>query len=100
MLIENIVFGEQDAFLRTREVTAPFDKPNSSKQIIVPDKFKQDVKALTEYVGEANFKSGLCIEVTLSELLDIVPRQRRRRDAYTTLVKYLSGEWNINLIIK
>ena len=81
MKIETIIFGEQDGFLRRREDAAPLDKQSGSKQIIVPDKYKQDIEALTNYIGEANFKSGLCIDVSLSELLCIVPRQRRRRDA-------------------
>lgn len=67
---------------------------------IVPEKFREDVSALTNYVGEAGFKSGLSIEVSLNELLGIVPRQRKRTDAYDTLVKYLKDELNITLTIK
>ena len=44
--------------------------------------------------------SGLGIEVTESELLAVVPRKRRRTEAYDALVKYLSEERNILLTIK
>ena len=59
-----------------------------------------DVEALEEYIGEEHFISGLSIEVTLSELLAVVPRKRRRTGAYNALAKYLSEERNIVLTIK
>ena len=70
------------------------------KVSITPEKFKADVEALEEYIGEEDFISGLSIEVTLSELLAVVPRKRRRTEAYNALVKYLSEERNIVLTIK
>ena len=45
-------------------------------------------------------KSGLCIELELSELLEILPRERRRKDAYDKLVKFLAEEMKITLTIK
>lgn len=67
---------------------------------IVPEKFRSDIDALIAYIGAERFKSGLSIEVSLSELLDIVPRNRRRTDAYNALIKYLSDERGITLTIK
>ena len=64
MNIYSIIFGENDAFLWGREETVvPFDKQKSTTHI-VPKKIREDVAALTKYVGEARFKSGLTIEVT------------------------------------
>ena len=99
MNFTNIILGGNDEFLRGREVSV---KPDEKKILthIVPDKFREDVRLLTEYVGEENFKSGLCIEVSLAELLSIIPKQRRRTDAYATLIKYLKKERNITLTIK
>lgn len=100
MNLINLILGENDDFLQGREaLRAPFDK---QKDIIhvVPDKFRTDVKALSDYIGEANFRSGLRIEVSLSEILSVVPRKRRRVDAYNSLVKYLKDEQNITLTIK
>ena len=100
MNLYSIIFGENDAYLRGREaVVEPFDKQMSTTHI-VPEKFREDVAALTKYVGEARFKSGLTIEVTLAELLGIVPRKRKRTDAYSSLVKYLKDECDITLTIK
>ena len=66
--------------------------------VIIPEKFKDDIERLTKYGVE--LKSGLCIEIELSELLGIVPRVRRRKDSYDKLVKFLEAEMNIKLIIK
>lgn len=66
--------------------------------VIVPDKFKEDIKALETYIGR-KLESGLCIKVDLSELLTVIPRDRKRTDAYNTLVKFLKDEFGIDLII-
>lgn len=101
MNIYSIIFGENDAFLRGREaMVEPFDKQKTTTTHIVPEKFREDVKALTAYIGEAKFISGLSIEVSLSEILDIAPRTRRRKDAYDSLAKYLKSELDITLTIK
>ena len=42
----------------------------------------------------------LCIEITLKELLEICPRERRRTDAYTGLISFLKGKMGIILTIK
>ena len=49
--------------------------------VIVPEKFKGDVERLQSYCG-VELKSGFCIEIELSELLEILPRERRRKDTY------------------
>lgn len=101
MNLYSIIFGENDAYLRGREavVADPLDKQITTTHI-VPEKFREDVAALTKYVGEARFKSGLTIEVTLAELLGVVPRNRKRTDAYDSLAKYLKSELDITLTIK
>lgn len=72
----------------------------SSKSKYNSGKFKDDVEALVKYIGEEHFISGLGIEVTLGELLAVIPRKRRRCEAYNSLVKYLREERNILLTIK
>ena len=49
--------------------------------VIIPEKFKDDILRLISYCG-VELKSGFCIELELSELLEVVPRARRRKDAY------------------
>ena len=66
--------------------------------VIIPEKFKDDIERLTKYGVE--LKSGLCIELELSELLEILPRERRRKDSYDKLVKFLADEMKIKLTIK
>ena len=66
--------------------------------VIIPEKFKDDIERLTKYGVE--LKSGLCIELELSELLEILPRERRRKDSYDKLVKFLAEEMNVQLTIK
>lgn len=62
-------------------------------------KYKKDIEALRTKYGDS-FSTGFCIEVTLKELLEICPRERKRTDAYTGLVSYLSKELGIKLTIK
>lgn len=101
MTLHMIIFGGQDQFLRSGEevVVEPLDKQKATTHI-VPEKFHDDITALTAYIGEERFKKGLTIEVTLAELLGIVPRKRKRTDAYSSLIKYLKEERNITLTIK
>lgn len=102
MTLENIIFGENDAFLRGREATVegkPLDTQKTTTHI-VPEKFREDIAALTKYIGEERFQKGLSIEVSLAEILNIAPRTRRRTDAYDSLAKYLKSELDITLTIK
>ena len=90
--------GGSESSLDRQENTAP--DVIVQKVSITPEKFKDDVEALVKSIGEEHFISGLNIEVTLSELLAVIPRKRRRTEAYNALVNYLREERNIILIIK
>ena len=90
--------GGSESSLDRQENTAP--DVIVQKVSITPEKFKDDVEALVKYIGEEYFISGLGIEVTLGELLAVIPRKRRRCEAYNSLVKYLREERNILLTIK
>ena len=70
----------------------------ASTEVIIPEKFKEDIERLTEY--GVKLRTGLCIEIELGELLEILTRERRRKDAYDKLVKFLAEEMNIQLTIK
>ena len=96
--IKNTFIGGSESSLDRQENTAP--DVIVQKVSITPEKFKDDVEALVKYIGEEHFISGLNIEVTLSELLAVIPRKRRRTEAYNALVNYLREERNIILIIK
>lgn len=68
-------------------------------KVIIPEKFKYDIQKLQDYC-RVELRSGLCIEIELSELLEILPRERRRKDSYDKLVKFLAEEMNVQLTIK
>ena len=80
------------------DCVSPDVNVNKENTVIVPDKFKRDIEALETYIGR-KLESGLCIKVDLSELLTVIPRERKRTDAYNTLVQYLKAEFGIDLII-
>ena len=82
-----------------RSVCAPDVIEEKEHIVIIPEKFKDDIQKLQDYCG-VELRSGLCIEIELSELLEILPRVRRRKDSYDKLVKFLEAEMNIKLIIK
>ena len=100
MLIRNLYFlfcgsESQDG----RSDCASQDVVDKSTQVIIPEKFKDDIQKLQDYCG-VELRSGLCIEIELSELLEILPRERRRKDSYDKLVKFLAEEMNVLLTIK
>ena len=64
----------------------------------IPEKFKKDVEALQDKYGDA-FKTGFCITITLQEALSIMPRERRRIDAYRGLLSFLKSKLGIILSI-
>ena len=64
----------------------------------IPEKYKKDVEALRGKYGDA-FETGLCISITLQEALSIMPRERRRIDAYRGLLSFLKEKLGIILSI-
>ena len=99
MLIKNLfsLFGgsHQDG----RSDCAPDVIEEKEHIVIIPEKFKDDIQKLQDYCG-VELRSGLCIEIELSELLEVLPRERRRKDSYDKLVKFLAEEMNVQLTIK
>ena len=100
MLIKNLfsLFGGSYQTGRSDDASPDVIEEKESK-VIIPEKFKDDIERLESYCG-VELRSGLCIEIELSELLEILPRERRRKDAYDKLVKFLADEMNIKLMIK
>ena len=101
MIISNLInklTGEVEYPESRQEGVAPDVIINKANTVIVPDKFRKDLEALEDYMGR-KLESGLCIKVDLSELLTVIPRERKRTDAYNTLVQYLRDEFGIDLII-
>ena len=88
MNIYSIIFGENDAFLREREATVegkPLDTQKTTTHI-VPEKFREDVAALSKYIGEERFQKGLSIEVSLAEYLTSLQEQEEEPMPMTRLL--------------
>jgi hypothetical protein len=100
MLIKNLfsLFGGSYQTGRSDNASPDVIEEKESK-VIIPEKFKNDIERLESYCG-VELRSGLCIEIELSELLEILPRERRRKDSYDKLVKFLAEEMNVQLTIK
>lgn len=96
-LIEAL-FGERHS--EQPSVISPETQSENKIITIVPQVFRDDVDNLKNYVGEENWKPGLEISLSLSELLDICPRERKRSDSYRKLIAYLDEEQQISVIIK
>lgn len=100
MLIKNLFSLFGGSYQTGRSDDASPDVIEEKEHIvIIPEKFKDDIQKLQDYCG-VELRSGLCIEIELSELLEILPRERRRKDSYDKLVKFLAEEMNIKLNIK
>ena len=62
------------------------------------EKYELDITALKEKFGNS-FITGLCVRITLKEALGMMPRNRKRVDAYYGLTRYLQNEFGITLTI-
>ena len=74
-------------------------KENATKTIIIPERYRTDIEALQTYIGK-HLESGLCITVSLQEILNVCSRDRKKVDAFNGLTRFLADEMNITLIIK
>ena len=96
--LNNLFSGEVEYPESRQDSVSPDVIEKKANTVIVPDKFKADVEALEKYIGR-NLENGLCIKVDLAELLTVIPRERKRADAYNTLRRFLKNEFGIDLII-
>lgn len=66
----------------------------------IPEKYRKDITGLEKKYGSLSSLIGLSISLTLKEALEIMPRERRRVDAYEGLKNYLKRIYGIELTIK
>ena len=97
-MIISLFSGEVEYLESRQDCVSPDVIEKKANTVIVPEKFKADVEALENYIGR-NLENGLCIKVDLAELLTVIPRERKRTDAYNTLRRFLKNEFGIDLII-
>ena len=65
---------------------------------VIPVKFRSDIEALQDYYGE-DFREGMEVCLTLKEALVLLPRDRKRTDAYTSLACWMKANLGITLTI-
>ena len=64
---------------------------NSAPSVKGDDPYADDIHRLEDSLNEGRpLDNGRCIEITLQNLLQIIPRKRRRIDAYRGLVGRLN----------
>ena len=89
----NLLFGSALEALPERQFKVCTDETAKTNL-----KYHTDIESLKKVYGDS-FLPGLCIETTLTELLEICPRERRRKDAYTGLISYLKKNYDVELKI-
>ena len=64
----------------------------------IPVKFRNDIETLRHHFGK-DFVEGLEIKLSLKEALVLLPRDRKRTDAYTSLACWMKDNLGITLTI-
>ena len=77
------------------EVVKEEEKPKKI-ETHTPSKYDNDIRALEEKYGNLDGKE---ITIDLQTLLQLVPRERRRIDAYRGLLSYLEDKRNCKITI-
>lgn len=70
----------------------------TATEIKVPKKYQDDIESL-KGIYQEDFKTGLCINLTLKQALEIMPKERLRVDAFRGLISFLKGKMGITLNI-
>ena len=69
----------------------PEKSVNSAPSVKGDDPYADDIHRLEDALNEGRpLDNGRCIEITLQDILQIIPRKRRRIDAYRGLVGRLN----------
>ena len=97
--IKQILGAERRSVSNRLENAEPSVSVKKDSNEPIPEKYRKDIEALRKKYGDS-FSTGFCIEVTLRELLELCPRDRRKTDAYIGLVSYLKINYDITLTIK
>ena len=64
----------------------------------IPDRFRRDIETLRQHFCK-DFVEGLEIRLSLKEALDLLPRDRKRTDAYTSLATWMKDNLGITLTL-
>lgn len=84
---------------RQASTTSDVIENSGTPHISGSEKYEKDIESLRVKYGDS-FQTGLCIEISLKEILELCPRDRHRKDAYHGLVSFLKNKRGITLNIK
>lgn len=99
MMLENereVISSRQE---ENTKAVPDVNEEKTATEIKIPKKYQDDIETLRDMYGES-FKTDLCINLTLKQALEIMPKERARVDAYTGLISFLKGKMGITLNIK
>ena len=71
------------------------EEPGMQTSVSGPE---DEIEVLARYCG--GLAKGKVIKIGLHEILDIIPRKRRKADAYYALKKQLRDEYGVELVIE
>lgn len=97
----NQILGDERVVVPSHQEKAEPDviEEKTAIEIRIPKKYQEDIESL-KGIYQGDFKTGLCINLTLQDALKILPRERKRVDAYRGLVSFLKEKMGIELNIK
>lgn len=96
----NQILGDERVVVPSHQEKAEPDViEEKTAEIKIPKKYQEDIETL-KGIYQGDFKTGLCINLTLQNALKILPRERKRVDAYRGLVSFLKEKMGIELNIK
>ena len=97
----NQILGDERVVVPSHQEKAEPDviEEKTAIEIKIPKKYQEDIESL-KGIYQGDFKTGLCINLTLQDALKILPRERKRVDAYRGLVSFLKEKMGIELNIK
>ena len=91
-----IVCGDRWFHTKHQEGEAVEPDVNKPKDSTTEDKYQHEIEVLKQKYGELE---GLTIDITLRKMLDLIPRERRRSDAYKGLKSALKSRYHCQLNI-
>ena len=74
------------------------EEPGMQTSVSEPQTTEDEIEVLARYCG--GLAKGKVIKIGLHEILDIIPRKRRKADAYYALKKQLRDEYGVELVIE
>ena len=74
------------------------EEPGMQTSVSDPQTAEDEIEVLARYCG--GLAKGKVVRIGLHEILDIIPRKRRKTDAYYALKKQLRDEYGVELVIE